>query len=264
MRAAKIRKIHVIFIFFPVFLVISVIFLTAIFFFLNEPPPEHGVSTENVAVDSEKKEVLMELREGESASSIGARLEAAHLIKTQYLWNILCRIDRDYLKAGNYQFAEGLRLTEIHDIFVNGKQMLVSVTIPEGSTIKKTAAILEKAGICSARDFIESAQNKSLLDEYRIPGKTMEGYLSPDTYYFPVRYPATQAVRAMAETFYKKLHDLGIGQESALELHNQVILASIIEREYRIDEEAPVMAGVFQNRMKIGMRLESCASIEYI
>ncbi|MDR1862532.1 MAG: endolytic transglycosylase MltG, partial [Treponema sp.] len=110
------------------------------------------------------------------------------------------------------------------------------------------------------------ASDPLILTEYRIPGETMEGYLYPDTYLFQADYPAPQVVRTMADTFFQRLEEVYGGALSLTpdELNERVILASIIEREYRVDDEAPVMAGVFYNRLETGMALQSCATVEYV
>jgi UPF0755 protein len=94
----------------------------------------------------------------------------------------------------------------------------------------------------------------------------MEGYLYPDTYLFPPDYPASRVVAAMADTFFVRLREIQ-GEPLSLspeELNCRVILASIVEREYRVEEEAALMAGVFYNRLEIGMALQSCATVEYV
>ena len=99
-----------------------------------------------------------------------------------------------------------------------------------------------------------------------MPGATLEGYLYPDTYLFPESYPAAQVVKTMADTFFKRLAEIqpDVLTLSPAELNNRVIMASIVEREYLVDEEAPIMAGVFYNRLRIGMALQSCATVEYV
>jgi UPF0755 protein len=94
----------------------------------------------------------------------------------------------------------------------------------------------------------------------------MEGYLYPDTYLFPKAYPAGQVVRVMADTFFEKLTaiDARALDLSRDELKRIIIIASIVEREYRVSEEAPLMAGVFYNRLRTGMALQSCATVEYV
>jgi UPF0755 protein len=243
-------------------LLCGIVLMAAVF--LNEPPAGAAVNTDGVSV--EDGEVVMEIGNGESADSVGARLEKAGLIKTRFLWEALSRADGQFLKAGVYGFKTGLSLTAIRRLFIAGKQLLVKVTIPEGSTIKKTAAIFEAEGICQAEDFIAAARDGRLLEEYRVPGATMEGYLFPDTYRVNKRYPAERLVRMMADNFYKRLEALGVAGAGLTPegLFDKVILASIVEREYRIEREAPLIAGVFENRLRRGMRLESCATIEYI
>jgi UPF0755 protein len=237
----------------------------------------------NSATVNGGESVVFKIERGEGASLIGQRLYEAGLIKSPLLWKAMSIIRIAYpklypdagavwaksvstIKAGVYKIEPNSRASDILDMFIRGSQMLVSVTIPEGSTIKKAAALLEESGICSADDFIRAAEYKPLLSEYRISADSAEGYLYPDTYLFNLNYGAGDAVRYMIKTFYEKLEELGVDAASLSdeELSAKVILASIIEREYRVDEEAPVMAGVFQNRIAQKMRLESCATVEYI
>lgn len=237
----------------------------AAFLYFNTPPSAFARATDTVQL-LDDSEIRFEVREGESASSVGTRLEEARMIKNHYAWQLLCRLRPAFLKAGMYQLIERLPLLELHEMLTSGRQMLVSVTVPEGSTLRATALIMSEAGICPEDDFTAAAANDKLLREYQVPGATMEGYLYPDTYYFTARYPANLVVRAMADTFYKRLRTLDVDATafSPQELYAKVILASIIEREYRIEDEAPLIAGVFLRRLKKGMRLESCATVVYV
>jgi UPF0755 protein len=154
----------------------------------------------------------------------------------------------------------------IRDILVSGRQLLVRVTVPEGFTLRKTAAALESAGITTAADFLAAASSPELLKTFGIPVSTFEGYLYPDTYFFPRNFPATQVVRKMADTFFRRLGELAPESKSmgSDELFRRVVIASIVEREYRAADEAPLMAGVFFNRLRIGMALQSCDTVEYV
>jgi len=147
-----------------------------------------------------------------------------------------------------------------------GKQILLRVTVPEGLTLTRTAMLMEDAGICAADTFLAAAVDPAIIQRYRIPGTSMEGYLYPDTYLFPPEFPAERVVQAMADTFFNRI--AGIDEKTAAmppeELNRLVILASIVEREYRRDEEAPLMAGVFFNRLNINMALQSCATVVYV
>ena len=225
----------------------------------NQAEMTHGIRLEDGAA-------YLELRRGESARSVGQRLEQAGLIRSRYFWYLLCRVKQSYLKSGHYRLDIPASQMAIYDVLESGRQILQRVTVPEGVTLKKAARIFEEAGICQADDFLAAASSAEMTAAYSIPNATMEGYLFPDTYLFPAAYPAPLVVRTMADTFFKRILEL---DEKALEagpeaLNNKVIIASIVEREYRAAEEAPRMAGVFYNRLKIGMALQSCATVEYV
>jgi UPF0755 protein len=207
-----------------------------------------------------------DVRRGESSQSVGLRLERAGLIKNRYFWNLLCRWKKEQIKTGVYRLEIPANQLAIHQLLVSGKQILYRVTVPEGVTIKKTAGILEEAGICSSEDFLEAARDPEIINSYRIPNASMEGYLFPDTYLFPSGYPVSLVVKAMADNFYARIEEIdpAVKKLSSNDLNEKVIIASIVEREYRISEEAPLMAGVFYNRLKINMALQSCATVEYI
>jgi len=226
---------------------------------LRISPPE-GITKEEEGV------YYIEVRKGESAQSVGRRLERAGLIKNRYFWNLICRFYKEHLKTGTYRVEIPASQIAIHRILVSGRQILYRVTIPEGVTLKKTASILEEANICPAQDFLEAAKDPSVLNRYGIPNPTMEGYLFPDTYLFPSEYPAAKVIITMADNFFTKIKQIypSFNAMSVKELNDKVILASIVEREYRVESEAPLMAGVFYNRLKIGMAIQSCATVEYI
>jgi UPF0755 protein len=236
--------------------------------YLNSPPAEPPrVREDNSSLRIEENGfVRIEIRPGESGRSVGQRLESASLIRTRYFWDLLSYIDKEYIKAGIYRFSPPKTQFEIRSILVEGKQILVRVTVPEGVTLKKTARLMAEAGICNEAAFLEAASDEDIRLRYHIPGETMEGYLYPDTYLFPQNYPASEVVKTMTETFFKRI--AGIQGDarplSPRELNDRVILASIVEREYRAADEAPFMAGVFYNRLRIGMALQSCATVEYI
>jgi len=215
---------------------------------------------------SEDGAYYIDVRRGESSQSVGLRLERARLIKNRYFWNLICRWKKEQIKTGVYRLEIPASQLAIHQLLVSGKQILYRVTVPEGVTLRKTAGILEETGICPAEDFLEAARDIEIINSYRIPNSSMEGYLFPDTYLFPLEYPASHVVKAMADNFYARIEEIdpAVKKLSSQELNEKVIIASIVEREYRISEEAPLMAGVFYNRLKINMALQSCATVEYI
>jgi UPF0755 protein len=210
--------------------------------------------------------LFLEVRSGESAFSVGNRLEEAGIIRSRYFWYLLSRFTKEYIKTGAYRIELPAGQIRIHSLLVSGEQVLVRVTVPEGATLKKTARILEEAGVCGAGAFLSAAASQEILDSYGIPGKTMEGYLFPETYFFPYSFPAERVIIYMTDTFFSRLGEI-VPESLTMsneELFKKVTVASIVEREYRVDEEAALMAGVFYNRLDIGMALQSCATVEYV
>jgi UPF0755 protein len=237
------------------------------FMYFNAPPegPAEQDTTGVAEPDESTTQIrFFEVYTGESAMAVGRRLKDAGIIRSYYFWYMLSRLDKGYLKAGTYRLELPASQMAIRSVFVTGQQFLIKVTIPEGVTLKKIAKILETAEICDAAAFLTAAAEKTLCAAYQIPGDTMEGFLYPDTYFFPRDYPASLVVRAMADTFFKRIAALHSKTLSPEELYQKVIIASVVEREYRVDEEAPLMAGVFYNRLDIGMALQSCATVEYV
>jgi UPF0755 protein len=247
-----------------------VITAAALGLFMNFNSPPREVKAVNFSQTDGIKQSdggwYIDVRRGETSQSVGLRLERAGLINNRYFWNLLCRINKEPVKSGTYRLEEPASQIAIHRLLVSGRQIMYRVTIPEGATLKKAARLLEEAGICPAEDFLEAAVDPEILNIYLIPNKSMEGYLFPDTYLFPAEYPAFQAITAMADNFFKRIESIDPSAVNLTprQLNEKVILASIVEREYRVAEEAPLMAGVFYNRLGINMALQSCATIEYI
>jgi UPF0755 protein len=264
-----VKAIRLFFKFLSVMIVLALAVLSLVLglaLYLNSPPKRIPVPLEESMRLEKDGELFIEVRDGESAFSVGRRLETAGVIRNRYFWSFLFRLDGDQVKTGSYKIELPASQIKIRSVLTGGDQILVKVTIPEGVTLKKTAGILEEAGICAAESFLAASSAKEILDAYNVPNPTMEGYLYPDTYLFPLGYPASKVAETMADTFFSRLD--GICPEavsmSASELNTRVVLASIVEREYRVPEEAALMAGVFFNRLKIGMALQSCATVVYV
>jgi UPF0755 protein len=215
-----------------------------------------------------ENQVEFSVAKGESLNSIAERLEQSGIIRSKYFLIGMSKwkgTERAY-QAGYYLLPLGKTTLYIHDILTKGSQALFKVTIPEGWTSSRIGRLLESKGIVSSHDFTEACQSPELLQRYGIPSTHVEGYLFPETYLFPREYSASKVVETMIETFFKRISRIQDGGNSLTneELYAKVILASIVEREYRNAEEAPIIASVFMNRLKIRMPLGSCATVEYI
>jgi conserved hypothetical protein, YceG family len=210
---------------------------------------------------------LFTVGKGESAQQVGQRLEEKGLIRSALAFKILAKIEGkgSGLKAGSYRIEPGMGANRILDELVSGRQALVRVTVPEGYTLGQIAALFDRLGLAKKDEFLAAARSPKLLSDLGIPGSSAEGYLFPDTYYFPAAFSPEAALETMARNFRSKLATIPEAASlSPAELADRIILASIVEREYKSEEEAPLMASVFYNRLKIKMALQSCATVVYV
>lgn len=207
------------------------------------------------------------VRPGESLTGIAHRLHRAGFIRSPLLLRALARArDADTaVQAGFFRLPADATTGAILDLLVTGVHETLPITIPEGWTSSRIAAHLEQRGITGAAEFRAAVNSPELMPSYGIEAASAEGYLFPDTYHFPRGYPAEAAARSMIDTFFDRLAELQPAPPpAAAALHDSVILASIIEREYRVASEAPIIASVFVNRLRSNVRLESCATVVYV
>lgn len=209
-------------------------------------------------------EQLFTIKRGTSVRAIAADLKAAGLVRFEYATYLCFRFFNKPIKAGTYKLSPALSVHALLAYLQAGKQELIKVTVPEGLTISKTAVILEERQVIAADVFLEAAQNTDLLQSYGITGASAEGFLFPDTYFFSYNETAERVVKTMLDNFFSKTSVIPHFPDDPKQRYEAVILASIIEREYRVPEEAVKIAGVFSNRLRIGMGLQSCATVEYI
>ena len=214
--------------------------------------------------DANPAEQLFTIKRGTSSRSIAADLKAAGLIRFEYPTYLYFRFSNKSIKAGTYKLSPAWSVPTLCTYLQAGKQELIKVTVPEGLTLSKTAAILEDRHVVVAGDFLAAAENEALLQSYGILGDSAEGFLFPDTYFFAYDETAERVVTTMLDNFFSKTAAIPHFPTDPVQRYEAVILASIIEREYRVPEEAAKIAGVFSNRLQIGMGLQSCATVEYI
>lgn len=233
-------------------------------------------------VDSRNEEsIRIEIPSGMSVNQVAKTLEQNNLVKNARLFYLSVRFplinsflffnqkvpEHFVLKSGIYKLNKAMDFSEIQNELISGQQEYIVISIPEGLTISKIAAILENNKICLAYDFVKVAKdsNQAIFKEYKIPGESLEGYLFPDTYYLTSGMNAADVARLMVENFFNRIKEIPeLSAKSPAELYETLTLASIVEREYRIPEEAPLIASVFKNRIRQNIGLYSCATVEYI
>lgn len=194
--------------------------------------------------DSSKESFMV--NKGSSVSLIGKNLEKAGLVKSGIVFKFYVQVtnSQNKIQAGEFELSKNLSLIQIVEKLKKGPQE-IWVTIPEGLRREeigmKFKTILAKDDEFY-KEFLEITKNK-------------EGYLFPDSYLFPKEATATQIVNRMLTTFDKKVSDI---------TYNQVIVASMLERETFADSEKPIVAGILYKRIENDWPLQVDATLQYI
>ena len=213
------------------------------------------------------KETIVNIPLGQGLGVTAKMLYEAGIVKAPSEFRRLARIKAydKKIRAGEYLLSPAMSPSEVLDIMAKGKVLLRKLTIPEGASLRQIAAIVAGTGLVRESDFLKAARNTGLLHENGIDALSPEGYLFPDTYHFSRNVTPEKIVSAMIRRFSEvftpewkaRARDLGFS------VHEVVTLASVIEKETGAAFERPMIASVFHNRLKKGMRLESDPTVIY-
>lgn len=220
----KLKKL--LFILIPLVLAIS---LALYLFLINRPASPKGTT------------LIIEVSDSTTPSQLTQLLKRRGLIRSPRLLRTLLFLKKP--KVGLYQINPSMTSFQITQKINRGQTDAFKVTFPEGFRAAQMALRLERIAQVSTEEFLKAAQNE-------------EGYLFPDTYYFALTITPQEIVKALKENFEAKTQDLNLSQED-------VILASIVEREAKTYEERQQIATLYLSRLKLGMKLEADPTIRY-
>ncbi len=236
---------------YKLFFIFSLIFLMVILFFTAAYFP----SEENSSIQK-----IINIPPGSNAQEIVHILEENQIIrKNNYIFRVLIKLSKleERLKYGEYNLSPAMNMFQILEKLVRGEVILYKITIPEGYTCTQIAELLEKKEILAQESFLNLVKNGE---------KSWEGYLFPDTYEVPKGYGSENMIKLLLSNFNhlvdKKLKDKS--EEIGFSMDEIITLASIIEKETKFTEEMRRVSAVFHNRLKKDMKLQSCATIQYI
>ena len=227
--------------------------------------------TYNSSIESTDPEqsVLIHIPEGSNFDQIVDSLDRAGLLGDRRSFRILAKLrgaDGE-LHSGTYRFYYGTSNADLLDALRSGESTVrVKVTFPEGVTIRRIASIAaRRAGIDSAR-LHQLATDREFLATIGLTAETAEGYLMPDTYFINWGSDPEVLLREMSALFRKYYDDERKRKASELGLtaYEAIILASLVEGEAKTDEDRPIVAGLYLNRLERGMRLQADPTIQYV
>lgn len=222
-----------------------------------------------------KDDIVVDIPTGSTLDQVTDILEENNLIKNKMLFKLYVRISNktSKLKSGKYLFNQTYSNKEIIEDLEKGNVYNdgIKITVPEGSTSFEIIDILVKNKLGNKDTYKELISTPDefkkkfefLNDEQIV---SLEGFLYPSTYYFDENQSEKEVLNHMLETFESKYNDKLQKRQKELKksLYEVVSLASIVEKEAVLDEDRPIIASVFYNRIKIGMPLQSDATIQYI
>jgi UPF0755 protein len=199
-----------------------------------------------------------------SAREIAVFLAEQHVVRNVdefLLWLKLLGREKE-LKAGTYELYKYKNPVYLIGRLCSGGKSEIIVTLREGLTIRETAQILAEHGLVDPDLFIDLCHDKALIADLGLTVSSLEGYFFPDTYSFSSLQSEEAIIRTMVNNFKKRTAKLNLADGDSL--HRVIILASIVEKEAKYEDERPIIARVFLNRLQRNRPLESCATVFYI
>lgn len=195
---------------------------------------------------------------GESFAQINSHLIKEKLISNGRIFHRYAQYNglMNKIKTGTYVIKSQSTTFDVINILFYGKGEIAQFTVPEGKNIFEIGKMLEERGITTYSEFVKTAKDRSYLREIGIDAETAEGYLYPNTYAFSGKLPPKFIIKTMHDEFEKKMKSIDFGQ-SSMSFEDVITLASVVEKETGKKSERPMIAGVFLNRLKMGMRLQS-------
>ncbi|MBC8145842.1 MAG: endolytic transglycosylase MltG [bacterium] len=214
-------------------------------------------------------EVIVRIPEGASFTQILDSLESSGAISNRAAFKLLATATGDdaHIRPGTYKFERGTASAQLLSALVEGRSTVkVKVTFPEGITIRRMASILSRDIGIDSSEFVSLANNREFLKSVGINASTAEGYLLPDTYFLFFGEDARTLLQRLIEEF-RAFYDDEMKERAkaiGLDAYDAIILASIVEGEARVDEERPVIAGLYLNRLRRGIKLAADPTIQYM
>ena len=218
-------------------------------------------------VGPSSKTILIDIPRGTGFMEAIDVLDNAGLVKNKpffYALAIMKGAARQ-IRAGEYELSATLSPIAILNKLVKGDIKAYMVTIPEDFTVREIAARLAAYKLVPEKTFLKLAFDQNFVKTLNIPGKTMEGYLYPETYKLDRSMGSKEIIQVMNQEFWKRFTP-DMRQRAAamgMTIAEVVTLASMIGKETGFKDEKPLVSAVFHNRLKKGMRLQSDPTAVY-
>jgi UPF0755 protein len=197
--------------------------------------------------------VFADFARGTSTREIASVLAQKGVIQNQWVFLAARAVRRGTtLQAGEYKFDRPASPLDIYGRIARGDIFYMELLVPEGFNMFEIAEAAGKLGTIRPEDFLAAARDPAMIRDLDPQAPSLEGYLFPNKYRVYRYTTAEQLCRMMTAEFRARWQTL----HSGANVHDVITLASMVEREARRPEERPLVASVFSNRLKIGMKLD--------
>ncbi len=211
--------------------------------------------------------VLVEIPPGTPFTQVSQILDQHHLIGSEWFFTLLGRVqrvDRNII-PGEYELDGRMQPTELLNKLVKGEVYQYAITIPEGYTVAQIADILDQKRLALKQDILRLSQDPVFIQSLNVQAPTLEGYLFPDTYHFSRFTPPESIIRTFVNRFHNMMTSELKDRTRAMDMTLQEVLtlASVVEKETGLAAERPLVSGVFHNRLRQGIPLQSDPTVIY-
>lgn len=204
------------------------------------------------------------IQKGEKAGDILDRLYSEGIVRKRAYIKLAYAVTFPHpkLKAGVYLFDKLLSPFEVLKKLRKGEGIMIKVTLREGLTIEESAIELAEV-LGNGEKYLDLMNDPSFISDLDGDAATLEGYIFPETYFFAPFTSEETVVKKIVDSFREWWEKNGQSSRSGLSMRGTVILASIVEKESACEPERPRIAGVFMNRLRLGMPLQSDPTVIY-
>jgi len=215
--------------------------------------------------------IIISIPKGSSPATVGRILQDSGIIQSgkHFQWYLRIMRRGSELKAGHFQIPGGLTIPQIADLILGGKEAAVWITIPEGhASWEIFSMIKERYPKLDSAKWDSLVHDADFTQSLNVSGSSLEGWLFPDTYPFPIGANERTIITQMVHAAHHCIESLDNGSTSEFSRlggwQQTLTLASIVEKETGKDDERPHVAGVFHNRLRQHIPLGADPTVRFI
>ncbi len=207
------------------------------------------------------------VKKGTRIGAIAHALKKRDFVLSEYLF-LFCSavVYNGKIVAGEYQLSPDMSTFRIAKRMARGERKVYTLRIVEGYNLYTIGEAIERSGIMDAKTFLQLARSAEFLQSLGIPSDSLEGYLAPDTYFFSKETGVDEFLEKIVQRtfkFFDKQDVQTMMRGLNMDVFQVLSLASIIEKEARLEKEKPIISAVFHNRLRLGMTLDADPTVIY-